>query len=113
MMFDGIELQTLGNSARNALRGSRMSMIFQEPMTSLNPTYTLGNQLCEGIMRHKKVSKKEARERAVYLLDRAGIPMPEARLNQYPHELSGGLRQRVITSYSIHYTKLYEFAIKT
>lgn len=101
MMFDGIELQTLGNSARNALRGSRMSMIFQEPMTSLNPTYTLGNQLCEGIMRHKKVSKKEARERAVYLLDRAGIPMPEARLNQYPHELSGGLRQRVMIAMAL------------
>lgn len=101
MMFDGTELQTLDHAARNALRGARMSMIFQEPMTSLNPTYTLGNQLCEGIMRHKKVSRKDARERAVYLLSRAGIPMPEARLNQYPHELSGGLRQRVMIAMAL------------
>ncbi|MEI8633860.1 ABC transporter ATP-binding protein [Vibrio sp. PP-XX7] len=91
--FDGLDLLTMGRKQRNALRGMRMSMIFQEPMTSLNPSYKLGDQLCEGIMMHKKLSRSEARKRAIYLLERAGVPFPEERLNQYPHQLSGGLRQ--------------------
>ncbi|BFM50353.1 ABC transporter ATP-binding protein [Marinomonas sp. THO17] len=101
MEFDRLELLSLSKKDRNKVRGLRMSMIFQEPMTSLNPSYTLGNQLCEGIMRHKGVSKRQAQERAIYLLERAGVPYPEKRLSQYPHQLSGGLRQRVMIAMAL------------
>jgi peptide/nickel transport system ATP-binding protein/dipeptide transport system ATP-binding protein len=101
MQFDGQELLTLDRKDRNALRGMRMSMIFQEPMTSLNPAYKLGDQLCEGLIVHKKVSKAQARARAVYLLERAGVPFAVERLNQYPHQLSGGLRQRVMIAMAL------------
>jgi len=101
MHFDGMDLLSLSKKERNQVRGMRMSMIFQEPMTSLNPSYTLGNQLCEGIIKHKKVSKDEAKKRAVYLLERAGVPYPEKRLDQYPHQLSGGLRQRVMIAMAL------------
>jgi peptide/nickel transport system ATP-binding protein len=78
-----------------------MAMIFQEPMTSLNPAYTIGNQLEEAMLRHKPVSRKEARERAVHLLGRVGITAAEQRLRQYPHQLSGGLRQRVMIAMAL------------
>ena len=78
------------------IRGARMSMIFQEPMTSLDPCYTIGNQLEEALREHRKVSKKQARERAVFLLEKVGITGAASRLKQYPHQLSGGLRQRVM-----------------
>jgi peptide/nickel transport system ATP-binding protein len=71
-------------------------MIFQEPMTSLNPCYTIGNQLEEALLRHRSISRAEARERAVFLLDKVGITAAASRLQQYPHQLSGGLRQRVM-----------------
>ena len=99
--FAGEDLLAMPKKKRNALRGLRMSMIFQEPMTSLNPSYKLGDQLCEGILAHKNVTKEQARERAIYLLERAGVPMPEERLNQYPHQLSGGLRQRVMIAMAL------------
>jgi peptide/nickel transport system ATP-binding protein len=83
------------------IRGNRMAMIFQEPMTSLNPAYTIGNQLEEALLRHKPVSRKEARERAVHLLGRVGITAAEQRLRQYPHQLSGGLRQRVMIAMAL------------
>jgi len=83
------------------LRGNRMAMIFQEPMTSLNPAYTIGNQLEEALLRHRKVSRAEARERAVHLLERVGIPAAGQRLRQYPHQLSGGLRQRVMIAMAL------------
>src|SRR3546814_18630493 len=83
------------------LRGSHMSMIFQEPMTSLNPALTIGTQLMETVLRHKRVSKTAARERAVYLLDKVGIPSAETRFRQYPHQLSGGLRQRVMIAMAL------------
>jgi len=101
LVFAGNDLLAMPKKQRNALRGLRLSMIFQEPMTSLNPSYKLGDQLCEGIIAHKKVSKEQARERAIYLLKRAGVPMPEERLNQYPHQLSGGLRQRVMIAMAL------------
>ena len=99
--FDGIGLQTLPERKMADLRGNRMAMIFQEPMTSLNPSYTLGNQLCESLLQHARVSHSQARERAVYLLERAGISNAGERLRQYPHQLSGGLRQRVMIAMAL------------
>ena len=78
-----------------------MSMIFQDPMTSLNPLFTIGEQLTEHLIKHKKISKKEAREKAIKMLDMVGIPSPEKRLKQYPHEFSGGMRQRVMIAMSL------------
>lgn len=101
LQFDGIDLTTLSERRRSDLRGARMSMIFQEPMTALNPAYTLGNQLCEGLIRHRGVRRQEARERAIYLLERVGISAARDRLNQYPHQLSGGLRQRVMIAMAL------------
>jgi len=101
LQFDGIDLQAQSERGMARLRGARMSMIFQEPMTSLNPSYTLGDQLCEGLRTHRKVTAREARDRAVYLLERAGVPMAAERLNQYPHQLSGGLRQRVMIAMAL------------
>ena len=83
------------------VRGNRIAMIFQEPMTSLNPAYTIGNQLEEALLRHRRVPRGKARERAVYLLDRVGITAASSRLKQYPHQLSGGLRQRVMIAMAL------------
>ena len=84
-----------------SVRGNQMAMIFQEPMTSLNPAYTIGNQLEEALLRHKNVSRNEARERAIYLLEKVGITGAAGRLKQYPHQLSGGLRQRVMIAMAL------------
>jgi len=78
------------------LRGGRISMIFQEPMTALSPVHTIGNQLCEAILLHQDVSKEEAAGKAIEMLGKVGIPGPEVRFRQYPHELSGGMRQRAV-----------------
>ncbi len=83
------------------IRGNLMAMIFQEPMTSLNPAYTIGDQLTEAMLRHKRVPRKEARARAVHLLERVGITAAEQRLRQYPHQLSGGLRQRIMIAMAL------------
>lgn len=85
----------------SAIRGNDMAMIFQEPMTSLNPAYTIGNQLMEGLIRHKGVSRSIARDRAILLLEKVGITAAASRLPQYPHQLSGGLRQRVMIAMSL------------
>ena len=83
------------------IRGNRMGMIFQEPMTSLNPAYTIGNQMEETLIRHRKASRQEARDRAVFLLEKVGITAARSRLRQYPHQLSGGLRQRVMIAMTL------------
>jgi len=99
--LDGRDLAGNSERAMSDLRGNRMAMIFQEPMTSLNPAYTIGNQLEEALRRHRRVSRRQARERAVYLLDRVGITAAASRLRQYPHQLSGGLRQRVMIAMAL------------
>jgi peptide/nickel transport system ATP-binding protein len=83
------------------IRGNRMSMIFQEPMTSLNPAYTVGSQMAEVLTRHKGASRAAALERAVELMGRVGITAPQMRLGQFPHQLSGGLRQRVMIAMAL------------
>jgi len=101
LAFAGEDLSRAGKSRINALRGNRMSMIFQEPMTALNPAYTIGNQLVEAYRLHKRASEAEARERAVVLLGKVGIANAAERLGQYPHQLSGGLRQRVMIAMAL------------
>ena len=99
--LEGEDLARTSGRAMADIRGNRMAMIFQEPMTSLNPAYTIGNQLEEALLRHARVSRGQARERAVYLLDRVGITAAGNRLKQYPHQLSGGLRQRVMIAMAL------------
>jgi peptide/nickel transport system ATP-binding protein len=101
LVFDGIDLAAAPETRMRALRGNRMAMIFQEPMTSLNPSYTIGNQLIEALRTHRSVSSDEARDRAVQLLEKVGIPAAARRLSQYPHQLSGGLRQRVMIAMAL------------
>jgi len=94
--FAGSSLLAKSEREMSDIRGDRMAMIFQDPMTSLNPAYPIGDQLEESLLRHRKVTRREARERAVYLLEKVGITAAGSRLGQYPHQLSGGLRQRVM-----------------
>jgi peptide/nickel transport system ATP-binding protein len=97
----GRNLAGIGEREMSDVRGAAVSMIFQEPMTSLNPTYSIGNQLEEALLRHARVSRRQARDRAVYLLERVGITAAASRLEQYPHQLSGGLRQRVMIAMAL------------
>ena len=99
--LDGAELGAIPDRAFADIRGSRMSMIFQDPMTSLNPVYTIGDQLEEIHLRHLGGGRARARERAVYLLDRVGVTNAGARLAQFPHQLSGGLRQRMMIAMAL------------
>jgi peptide/nickel transport system ATP-binding protein len=101
LAFSGKELIGLKEREMADIRGDRMSMIFQEPMTSLNPSYTIGNQLMEAMLRHRPVSRSEAQKRAVFLLEKVGISAAKSRLGQYPHQLSGGLRQRVMIAMAL------------
>ena len=94
--FDGREVLSLPENEMRHLRGNEMAMIFQEPLTSLNPVFTVGDQISEQVSLHMKVTKKEARDRAIEMLRLVGISSPERRAKQYPHELSGGMRQRVV-----------------
>ncbi len=96
LSFDGTDLRQLREREWQSLRGKRMSMIFQDPMTSLNPSFTIGSMLEEVYLRHHRVGRAQARARAVDMLKKVGIGNAEERLSQYPHQLSGGLRQRVM-----------------
>jgi peptide/nickel transport system ATP-binding protein len=99
--FQGTDLLALDDQKLRDLRGDRLAMIFQEPMTSLNPSYTIGEQIIEVLVRHKGLSRKEARARAIALLRRVKIPSPEQRIHEYPHRLSGGMRQRVMIAIAL------------
>ncbi len=99
--FDGEDLLHKEIKEMRKYQGNQISMIFQDPMTSLNPLFTIEEQVCNPLIRHKKLSKKEARKRAVEVLNQVGIPDPEKRLKQYPHELSGGMRQRMMIAIAI------------
>ena len=101
MEFEGKDLMTLSEREYRELRGNDMAMIFQEPMTSLNPVYRVGKQIVEAIRTHENVSKKEARERAIDMLRKVGIPSPEKRIDDYPHQMSGGMRQRVMIAMAL------------
>ena len=101
LRFAGEDMATLNHAGLTKLRGGRIAMIFQDPMTSLNPVFTVGTQLTDVLRRHKRVSKRDAWDRATFLLERVGITNAQDRLKQYPFELSGGLRQRVMIAMAL------------
>ncbi|WP_209125779.1 ABC transporter ATP-binding protein [Alkalihalobacillus sp. BA299] len=99
--LDGKDLLKLSEKEMTSVRGNEIGMIFQEPMTSLNPVFTIGNQIAEPLMKHKKMKKKEAYAKAVELLKLVGFPRAEAIVNEYPHQLSGGMRQRAMIAIAL------------
>ncbi len=101
ILFDGKDLLKLEESEMEKVRGNKISMIFQEPMTSLNPVFTIGDQIMEVLLLHQGLDKRKARERAIELLARVKIPSPESRINTYPHQLSGGMRQRAMIAMAL------------
>ncbi|MEA0554376.1 ABC transporter ATP-binding protein [Lysinibacillus irui] len=101
ILFNGRDLVPLSDKEMSKVRGNEIAMIFQDPMTSLNPTMKVGRQITEVILQHKKISKADAKKRAIELLSQVGIPFPEKRYNQYPHEFSGGMRQRVVIAIAL------------
>jgi peptide/nickel transport system ATP-binding protein len=101
ILFDGVDLLQLSAAALRELRGDRISMIFQEPMTSLNPVLTVGEQIVEGILRHRPMSRDAAKDRAIEMLRMVHIPSPEQRFSDYPYRLSGGMRQRVMIAMAL------------
>lgn len=101
ILFNGIDILKLSDKAMEDVRGSKVGMIFQDPMTSLNPTMTIGKQISEGLVKHQGMTKSEAQERAIEMLRLVGISNPELRSKQYPHEFSGGMRQRVMIAIAL------------
>jgi peptide/nickel transport system ATP-binding protein len=101
ILFNGKDLAKISEAEIREIRGNEISMIFQEPMTSLNPVFTIGNQMMEGIRLHMKLGKKEARNYAIEMLNSVGIPRAEAIMNEFPHALSGGMRQRVMIAMAL------------
>jgi oligopeptide/dipeptide ABC transporter ATP-binding protein len=101
ILFDGVNLLSLSNKEMRKIRGNRIGMIFQEPMTSLNPTFSIGFQIAEVLRLHRGLNNRQARRRSVELLDLVGVGSPSARIDQYPHQLSGGLRQRVMIAMAL------------
>jgi oligopeptide/dipeptide ABC transporter ATP-binding protein len=101
ILFKGNDLLKYDEKKMEEIRGNDIAMIFQEPMTSLNPVFTCGDQIDEAVMLHQNVSKEEAKKRSIEMLKLVGIPAPEQRYNEYPHQLSGGLRQRVMIAMAL------------
>ncbi|MGM0943484.1 MAG: ABC transporter ATP-binding protein, partial [Bacillota bacterium] len=101
ILFEGEDLVNKSTKEMQKLRGKDISMVFQDPMTSLNPTMKVGNQIIEGLIKHQNMSKQDAKKKAMELLELVGIPNPEVRINQYPHQFSGGMRQRVVVAISL------------
>jgi oligopeptide/dipeptide ABC transporter ATP-binding protein len=101
VLFDGIDITRLSMEDMRSIRGNRISMIFQEPMTSLNPVYTIGNQISEMFRLHEKRSRAESWERSIEMLKKVQIPAPEKRVYEYPHQLSGGMRQRAMIAMAL------------
>lgn len=96
ILFEGEDIVKKDEKEMQKIRGNKISMIFQDPMTSLNPTMRIGKQIVEGLVKHQKLSAKEAEEKAIEMLNLVSVPQPEKRIKQYPHEFSGGMRQRVM-----------------
>ena len=101
VFFDGEDLAKKSDKEMQTIRGNEISMIFQDPMTSLNPVFTIGSQIMEAIIKHQKMSKDQARQKAIDMLKLVGIPSPEKRIDQYPHEFSGGMRQRAMIAMAL------------
>jgi oligopeptide/dipeptide ABC transporter ATP-binding protein len=101
ILFEGRDLATLGERELGKIRGNDIAMIFQEPMTSLNPVFTVGNQIAEAVRLHQGLGKKDAKARAVELMQLVGIPSAERRVNDHPHQMSGGMRQRVMIAMAL------------
>ncbi len=99
--YGGTELVGASEAVRRSMRGAQIAMIFQEPMTALNPVLTIGYQVAEGVLAHRKITKKEARAIALEMLRKVAIPDPERRLDEYPHQLSGGMRQRAMIAMAL------------
>ena len=101
ILFEGTDLLKLEAAEMRALRGDRIAMIFQEPMSSLNPAFTIGEQIAEGLLEHRSISRNEARNQAIEMLRRVRMPSPERRYHDYPHRLSGGMRQRAMIAMAL------------
>lgn len=101
ILLNGEDILTYSKNQMRRVRGKEIAMIFQDPMTSLNPVYTIGNQIMEMILEHEKMSRREARARAIEMLKLVGIPAAEKRIDSYPHEFSGGMRQRVMIALAL------------
>ena len=101
VLFDGKNLLSMSEKELDRIRGDQMTMIFQDPLTSLNPVFTVGNQITESIRTHMQLSKEEAKERAQMLLNKVGMPDPKGTMKKYPHTLSGGMRQRVMIAMAL------------
>jgi peptide/nickel transport system ATP-binding protein len=101
ILFDGRDLATLSIEEMEKIRGNHIGMVFQEPMTALNPVHTVGRQLTEVLLLHKDISEQEAIREAIAILDQVGIPSPDVRMGEYPHQLSGGMRQRVVIAMAL------------
>ncbi|TFJ93457.1 ABC transporter ATP-binding protein [Lentibacillus salicampi] len=101
ILFEGQDITKYSNKQMQKLRGRDISTVFQDPMTSLNPTMKVGKQIAEGLIKHRKMSKAQAREKTIELLELVGIPQAEKRLNQFPHQFSGGMRQRAVVAIAL------------
>ncbi|RLQ94309.1 ABC transporter ATP-binding protein [Falsibacillus albus] len=101
ILFNNQDLTRITEKEMRSIRGSDISMIFQDPMTALNPTLTVGDQIMEGILQHEKISRSDAKKKALEMLDLVGIPSPQIRLKQYPHQFSGGMRQRIVIAMAL------------